>query len=433
MKPCLLILLMLLLAACAAPPDTTAPLTLPPNAFPTVTPGRMVQGPLPTPVPTNPNALDPAQAGAVRPFPTPNRAACPQPDAAAVLGSEPATTSTAIAGQLAAYFTQGGSTATAEAALRQRGWIGANDGFVRGELDMTSEGHPEPIAAFRADDGGALVIFACADGSYQPAYTFVMPGTAVPQLITTNDLNFDQRPDLLFALLTCGDAGRCHYAIQVAAWNAARSAFVNLLAGPLTTATLPTVEDYDQDHVLEIIVRHDDDGDASTGPLRTGFSVYDWNGTIYTRSITQLNPPRYRIQVLQQADTAFDAGQWSEAAGLYTLGLSDPNLAEWINDDDEVLRAYALYRLVLTYAAIGDPRAGETVEMARATFPDIGAAPVYHELLEIFWTAYSPAGSAVGGCAAVNAIIPERPAAVDRLNRYGSASPSVTGADLCPF
>lgn len=432
MKPCLLILIALLLAACAAPP-VTAPPTLPPDAFPTVTPGRMITGALPTPVPTNPNALDPAQAGAVRPFPTPNRAACPQSDAAAVLDTAPATTSSAIAAQLAAYFSQGGDTATAETALRQRGWIGAAGGFVRGELDLTGEGQPERIAAFRADDGGAIVIFACADGGYQPAYTFVAAGSAVPQIVTTNDLNFDQRPDVLFALQACADDGRCTYDVQIAAWNAARGAFVNLLAGPLTTAALPTIEDYDQDRVLEIIVRQDDDGDASTGPLRTGFTVYDWNGTIYTRSITQLNPPRYRVQVIQQADAAFRAGQWNEAAGLYTLGLSDSNLGEWISDDDEVLRAYALYRLVLTYAAIADPRAGETVEAARAAFPDIGTAPVYRELIEVFWSAYSPAGSAAGGCAAVNAIIPERPAAVDRLNRYGSASPPVTGADLCPL
>lgn len=417
------------LAACAVPP--TAPPTAPPAAFPTMTPGQVVRGLLPTPLPANPDALDPAQAAAVRPFPTPNRGNCPAPAADAVLSAEPAITADAIAQQIAGYLSIGGSPGEAEAGLRQRGWIGTAGGFVRSELDLTGEGRPEVLAAFRADDGAVLAIFTCDDGRYVTAYTAFTEG--VPQIVSTADLNYDQRPDLLFAGQTCSPEGICAYRVQVVSWSAARAAFVNLLAGPLTSATLPAVEDYDQDSVLELIVRQEEDGDAQTGPLRTGFTVYDWNGIIYTRSVVRLNPPRYRIQVIQQADAAFNEGLLNEAAGLYMLALNDTDLADWLPDDAAVLRSYALYRLLVLYAASGDPRAAEIATAARAQYPDPAAAPVYMALLEAFWAAYSATGSASGGCAAVNVIIPERPAAVERFARYGESQPPVAAVDLCPF
>lgn len=427
-------ILILLLAGCASAAPI-APPTVPPDAFPTMTPGRVVIAPLPSPLPTDADALDPGEAAAA-PTALPNRADCPPASADAAMPADPATTAGAISAQVAAYLSAGGSPDGAADALRARGWIGGQGGFVSANLDFSGEGRPEVIAAFRADssDGpvGALAIFACADGAYREVYLSTA-ATGVPQIVGTTDLNNDARPDLLFTAQRCADDETCVYQTQIAAWNLTQGGFVNLLAGALDSVDLPATEDYDQDDVLELIVRQDDPGDARTGPLRTGFTVYDWNGLLYVRSIVQLNPARFSIQIIHDADAAFRQGALTDAISLYTLALIDDDLDEWLPGDEDVLDAYALYRAMIAYAALGDARAGEMAAAARSRFPDLGTAPVYMTLLETFWTAFSASPAVSGACAAVNSIIIERPEAVDRLNRYGSASPVYTAGDLCPF
>ncbi|MGQ9908265.1 MAG: hypothetical protein ACUVS2_05440 [Candidatus Flexifilum sp.] len=429
-----ILLLLLLLTGCASAAPAPSP-TLPPDAFPTMTPGRVVIAPLPSPLPTDADALAPEQAAAAPP-PTPDRAACPPPNAEARLASDPAATASAISAQLAEYFSAGGSPTGAADALRARGWIGGQGGFVSANLDLTGEGRPEILAAFRADSAngpvGALAVFACADRAYRPIYLYT-DAASVPQIIATSDLNNDARPDLLFTAQRCADDGACVYRTQIAAWSAASGELVNLLAGALESTELPALEDYDQDRVLELIVRQTDSGDARTGPLRTGFTVYDWNGVLYVRSIVRLNPARFTIQIIHDADAAFRQGALTDAIALYTLALTDPDLAEWLPDDEEVLAAYALYRSLIAYAAQGDPAAGDVAAAARSRFPDPASAPVYMTLLETFWAAYSAGTPVSGACAAVNGIIAGRPDAIDRLNRYGSASPTYTAGDLCPF
>ena len=56
------------------------------------------------------------------------------------------------------------------------------------------------------------------------------------------------------------------------------------------------------DQIAEIVLQFTNAGNATTGPLRTGMTIYDWNGAAYVQSITQLDPPRFRIQVIHEAD-----------------------------------------------------------------------------------------------------------------------------------
>ena len=120
-------------------------------------------------------------------------------------------------------------------------------------------------------------------------------------------MNYNGIPELLFASQDCTAA--CVYHTQMVTWNPERGRFINLLGGAITSDQVPTVQDIDNDQVSELIIRFDNSGDAQTGPLRTGYTVYDWNGIGYVQSVTQLNPPRFRIQVIQEADAAFAAAE----------------------------------------------------------------------------------------------------------------------------
>ena len=150
---------------------------------------------------------------------------------------------------------------------------------------------------------------------------------------------------------------------------------------------MPTVQDIDDDQVLELLNKFDNDGDKTTGPLRTGYTVYDWNGTGYVQSVTQLDPPRFRIQVIQEADAAFAAQHMDDAISLYNLALGSASLENWYNDDAETLKAYALYRLLLAYAFTESDQRLATQQTIQQTYPDLAAAPPYAQMALDFWSA----------------------------------------------
>jgi hypothetical protein len=154
---------------------------------------------------------------------------------------------------------------------------------------------------------------------------------------------------------------------------------------------------------------------------------------VYTRSVTQLNPPRFRIQVVHQADAALAAGNTEEAIALYDLALNDPSLENWHNDDQAILQPYIQYRLLLAYSDIEDPRRTELHASILQAYPDAATAPVYAELAKTFWNALQVTNNLHSACLEVQDIISTRQDALELMNRYGSRSPTYTATSLCPF
>jgi hypothetical protein len=67
------------------------------------------------------------------------------------------------------------------------------------------------------------------------------------------------------------------------------------------------------------------------------------------------------------------------------------------------------------------------------TYPDLTTAPVYAEMALRYWSAFQASNNLASACAEVQAIIAARPEALALLNRYGTRSPVVTAAQVCPF
>lgn len=432
----LFLLVLLLCAACTTAP--AAPATPSAFPFPTMTPGRVLNIPMPTlaGVPLDGSGLsNPATAVALsnRPTATPNLEACPaQNPANAALDAVMPPSAAQVDDAIARYLNAGGNADNLAVTLREQWNALGEAGFVRGDLDLTGEGAPEIVVGYRAlDAGGSLLVFGCIDGRYLTRYEVTLGGDA-PQILTIGDLNRSTVPELLFSSAACvGEA--CTYTTQMLTWSAERGRFVNLVSGSLTSESAPTVEDIDADGIAELIVRLNDDGDSERGPLRTGFTVYDWDGASYVRSITQLNPPRFRIQVIHEADAQFREGSIGEAAALYSLAVDSPGLENWYPDDAAALTSYARYRLLLAYAFTEDPRLPAHYQTILAASPDPNAAPVYDALSQAFWNAFQVTNNMNSACLEVQAIIAARPDAVSLLNRYGSRSPTYTAGDLCPF
>lgn len=403
-----------------------------------MTPGRTLRGPLAT-VPALPldggGLANPATAVALAnlPTPTPSYGACPPPTAP-LLSARPAT-GREMSAAIVTFLSAGGSAAALDQALRNEWGALGDTGSVRGDIDFTGEGAPEVIASYAApDEGGTLIILSCINGLYAPLYQS-NTGSAAPQIILAGDMTFDRKPEVLFSGVVCAadSPDDCAYRSQLLTWDSAEGRFISLLNRPLNSAALPSVGDPDNDSVLEVIVRQDNPGNQATGPLRTGVSIYDWDGSSYVLSIVQLDPPRFQIQVIHEADRAFARLDADQAISLYELALSDTTLRFWLNDEPFTLKSYVYYRLLLAYAYTEDDRLLPTYQAALQAFPDPATAPVYAALLSAFWNAWQLTNNLNSACLQVQALIAQRPEAVTLLNRYGSRSPVYSAQDLCPF
>lgn len=432
----LLTLLVILLLAAACQPAAPANLPPTPAPFPTMTLGRQIQGLLPTVValPLDGGLANPATAiaQANRPTATPNYAQCP-PLGSPALPSLPAS-GAEMSAAILRFLAEGGAAAALANGLAAWGVLGQADA-VRGDVDFVGAGIPQVVAAYRApDDGGTLLILGCQDGRAAPLYQAITGGKA-PLLIAAGDLTADGRPEALFASRQCSaDApDDCAYRTQLITWNAAEGRFVSLLRGAITSPEPPQINDIDNDRVVEIVVRLTSAGTRATGPLRTGVNIYDWNGEAYVLSIIQLDPPRFQIQIIHEADRAFARQEMAQAARLYELARTEPGLRFWLNDEPSILNSYTLYRLILLYAYTEDDRLLPAYQALLQTFPDPLTAPVYVSLANAFWNALQVTNNLRSACIEVQAIISARPEAVSLLNRYGSRSPTYTAADLCPF
>lgn len=430
----LILPLLIALAACAPAPASSRPLATP-VLFPTMTPGQVVSGVLPTVAalpldgagPPNPAT---AVALANRPTATPDHSACPPPGSPVIGPVQP--NSRALNDEMNRFLSAGGAPAALEAVLRDDWGILGETGWLRADIDLTGEGLPEVIGAYNAPDGrGHLVVFSCVNGVYSVRYE-ADTGPQPAQIVFSGDMNRDGRANLLYIYPTCPQPNACVTTSQIVGWRG--GALINLLSEPITSPDPPEVRDVDDDGVLELVVRQTSRGTTTTGPLRTGVLIYDWDGVAYARSITQLDPPRFRIQVVHEADRQLIRREVRAAIDLYELALRDSNLARWFGDEDVVLTSYILFRLVTAYAFA--ERQADTLtayQNAVAPYPDPAAGPAYVVMADAFWNAFQVTNNMRSACAAVQDIITARPEALELINRYGSRSPTYRAGDLCPF
>lgn len=434
MHPYVILLILFLIAACQPTAATVnqAPTVIP---FPTMTPGDTVRGGLPTVVALSldgASLANPATAVALANLPTatPDYAACP-PATSASLNSLPADGREMIE-EIRRYLSAGGTPAALEAALRDEWGVLGDEGVVRADVDLTGEQTPEVVISMSTpDEGGLLLILGCAAGRY--ALFYQTSTSSPPQIVHVGELNVNGAPELLFSSAECAAEDDCSYRTQLVTWSPSEGRFVSLLSGAILSQNLPEVADFDNDRVLEVIIRMTSTGTASTGPLRTGLMIYDWDGVGYTRSVTQLDPPRFLVQVVQQGDRSMGRGDIDEAIALYELALRDDALRNWFNDDPQVLRSYTLYRLLTAYAFTEHEDLLPTFQSIQQTYPDPLNAPIYVQMSGAFWNALQVTGNMRSACIEAQTIARAQPAAIDLLTRYGGSAPVYTPESLCPF
>ncbi len=435
---CTIGILLLVVVACQRQPRSLSA-TLPP--FPTMTPGQAVSGALNAPHPVAMAQSNPATVVALssRPTATPDTGNCPVSDAETTLIDErPASPAGAVDALL--RFLNGGGTAEN---LREglAAWDAlASSGYLRAENDATGDGTPELILGYTAPgDVGTFLILGCEAGRYVQRYETRADGIAPPELVWLDEMNAGGASELVLASRQCPAADTCEYLTQILTWEPRERRFVNLLDEAVLSFSVPQVRDIDDDRVTELVVNLASSGTSATGPLRTGVNIYDWNGSVYTLSIIQLEPPRYHIQLVHEADKLFLQLEMRDAIALYEQVVGENDLRYWFNDGSVTVDSYAFYRLLLAYAYEGNPEALSTVGTRfNEAFPaddgqSLAERPVYVHLGSRFLDVLSITSDLHEACTDVRAIIEDRPEALQLLNRYGDRSPTYDTLDICPF
>lgn len=437
----------LLLVGCQTEPDST---TLPTNIpFPTVTAGFSVQGvlsPDQAQRPNDPDIFSPATivAQANQPTATPDLSACPPLTNTREI-ADTIDNSDQILSEVTRFLSAGGSPQRLENVMRESwGVMGGSDdendsaiGFIRTDLDLTGEGQPEIVFGYSPpDEGGTLLIVGCQDRQYIILHRSVSDAIDPPRLILIGDMNRDFLNDLMFTVETCefGLPDSCTFLTQLISWEPSAGRFVSLLGVQITSDEEPTLTDFDNDEVTEIIAQLTNNGTAITGPLRTGTNIYDWNGTVYVLSIQELDPPEFRIQIIHEADRLLRAGNIPLAVQLYQQTLAeDSELRLWLDDEADLLTSYALFKLLVARSTDSPEESLLIYERIVTTFPDPAQTTVYIQLTQLYWDALQVTGSAPEACAEVRDFVTQNTSAVDLMNRYGNRNPNYTPMDICPF
>jgi len=449
-RPIILALSALILSACAVEtPTVPDQLVLSPPAAATVTPGGRIVVVLPTPAPPTPTAVvgpnEPSGADALSfPVPPPELGGpeeCPSP------GNPPPPDAPPSYAQyidtINRFLSAGGAVPFLASILRTWGAITDQAGTVSDAYDLTGDGVYEvlvvvidPLNTTVSPQPGQLMIFGCHQAVYRLLYSSDYgPGFGAPRLLHVGDMNADAMPELVFLQERCQGVS-CVQAAQVLTWSAPNDGF---LALNVDTIGAPggrfSIQDLDGDGVLEIMIQGS--GTASgmaAGPPRGTTTVWDWNGLNYVRALSQLDPPVYRIHVIHDADRALEQGDGEEAVRLYREALENPLLGTWsVIDEAANLRAYALYRLVLTYAYLENGAALDTYTRLLAENPEGSPAAAFAALGDAFWRAFQASHNLHTGCVAALEAAALRPESLRFLNSYGPANRAYQATDLCPF
>ncbi len=343
------------------------------------------------------------------------------------------------------YLSAGGSPTVLEATLRNWGAITDRGGVVQADTDLTGDGTPEVIvtlynpAVYNEEsqlNAGQLLVYGCEAGGYRLLYkTQYSDALALPELVRVGDMNADVRAELVFFVQSCNQAG-CYKEAKILSWNSVVGAFEELNNGQIIAINGRIgVADVEGDGVLELTAQINPPGTAASGPPHSVVDVWDWNGRDYVLALREEpEGARYRIHAIYDADDLLKARQWRPAILAYDAARRDQNLLSWslIPGESEFLRAFAAFRIMITYALMGNARADTWYDILMGENPAGSPGYVWAQIGQAFMESYRATGDAHAACAQANSVAATTNA-LSVLNSYGTNNRSYLLGDLCPF
>jgi hypothetical protein len=342
------------------------------------------------------------------------------------------------------YLSNGGSPTVLESILREWGALTEQGGIVQGDTDLTGDAIPEVLMTLFNPtlynpaailNSGQLLVFGCDEGGYRLLYnTPNNPGLALPVLHRVGDMNGNAVAEVVFDIQSC-TTSYCTREGFILAWEPVVGIFQAINNEQiLATNGRLGVADIDEDGILELTVSSNTPTSPTSGPTRGVVDTWDWDGQNYVFVASNPDEARYRIHRLHDADTELFAGNRRSAITGYFEARDDAELLPWsVPSEAELLRAFATYRIVTTYARNGDERSESTFNTLISENPPGTPGEVFAAMGQAFMDNFRGSGDATAACGAALGVAASRPEALSYLNSYGFANRSYILTDLCPF
>jgi hypothetical protein len=327
-----------------------------------------------------------------------------------------------------------------ERLLREWGAITDELGTVR-SLDMTGDQDPEVVVALVDPTPevelpwplGDVLILQCKAGAVVPAYRGrgVLdqdPADLQFRLEKVEDVNGTGRADMVYGTSMCG-AHTCWDRLYIVEWDG--TGFVNRIADmadyPYATFS---VEDG------QVVVQVGGIGSAGAGYQRSYREVWRWDGRRYAVTEQSVGPPTALIHYVHDGDDALARGDYGEAMGHYEAVLAETDLPAGLALESEeqgmaILKAYALFKLMVAYAASGDGWGGQAqYDTLVAKHPEGTPGYPYTLVGRAFWSDFVATDNPRSACAAAVTMAEGDPTLAERLYA-GYANREYEPGDLC--
>ena len=261
------------------------------------------------------------------------------------------------------------------------------------------------MATIRA---GEVAVYTCVGGAVQLTYRALADpsfagAVGYPRVLSTADVNGDGLDELSFVTGECG-ASTCFDSVTVLSFQP--DGGVSNLISDFTPQPFPafTFTPAAGGATQDLSVQVGQYGSAGAGPQRRVTQTWSWNGATFTLTNSLVEPPVYRLHALHDGDTAFRKGDYATATALYQRVVSDPSLKSWdglapMRDEDKVLGAFALFRLV-ELAAIQKDAAnlGPAYESLKGAAQEGSPGELYGLMGDAFYSAYTASGDYTQAC-----------------------------------
>ncbi len=378
-----------------------------------------------------------------------------------------------IAPRILEYLNSGGTLSSVVDSVRQH-----SSGEL-GVSDLTGDGVPELFFVF-----GDLLIIGCDDGGYRPYLQIPRYTGSFYRILSVGDMNLDGLPELIFGLYEfSGSFTRTPY--RIIGWNGQQ--FDNLITEPTFQSRYGSggagnhwvwmdnagrfsswwVEDIDSNGTLEFVVSG---GLPATrlsiaeGPFRAETHTYMWDGSGFRLYRTEIEPPDYRFQAVQDADYAVLDGDYNRALELYQAVIISDELEWWSEqrgwnelsrydaqfssdgatptliapdlNEYYYLAGYAHFRIMVLNVFLDlFPEAQAVYKALVENFPAGQPGSDYAYMATLFWNEYQSSQNIGSACNMAVAYARTHPQTLTYLGspNHGLQSNQYTPEELCPF
>ncbi len=411
---------------------------------------------------------------------------------------------TAYQNAIQAFLSSGGSPDALREAMRQWGVLGQPaglgnpGGIISDDYDFDQDGFYDilvsfhyPTASASPQQPGQLLILGCrgADQPYSVLYGYASaPNSALgmPQVQIVQDITNDGLPDLVFTVEQCTRLA-CFREPYIMSWDQNRGTMRALSepfsrlyiyrddsGNPIRGLPFAGLElgDTGNPHLKNVIIQEGAILQREAGPQRPARHTWAWRNDQYVYVSMQQPPSSYLIHVLRDADARLRVGNLEEAVALYNSVIHEgepappgqagsnnatyPELIPWGGIfpgedsqlfEEQMLKAYARYRLVLAHTALRNGFAQMMLAEMQAALPyRVDDPPSYYTLLATrFLSRFlesSQGGTGQNALALACELVREEASAPDLArtyeyladpNYFGPTLANYTVQDLCPF